>query len=946
MRYYEFVLNTSAEEITKNTTIRLRDYDYDSPIGSINKYLFQKLKNGVYFLAYREEESDAVYAVLSYDESKNSLSEAYEHILEMLSTTFRVHRVKEEPYEITGNRFYDCIIEARRRAYFTNHRFVDSTCLRLYDYYDEGKNPKQLLFEFEERIIPETSMETDGMYDEAFLKELNNIKSHENDAEQKGNMVHYIISGRSMEAACDMTAVLMQRLFAAKRISTKRMMLIKDMDPDIYMKKDYIEEIIENNFGGAIVFDLTEKFGCDPVEYKLASKFMEQLVKKYRKNCLFVFLYNIDKPGFSYFLLPELKKYVLPVVMKEGTGDRTEAVNYMEKLIRTSEYSMYAEQAGEFMECFPGDKFSQTDVLMAYEQFDAWCMNKNILKAYDYTFSDDFMLERDDDTESSSEKLEKLVGLDIVKKQINNILTNHLVEKERKNRNGKDYQASTMHMIFSGNPGTAKTTVAKLFARIAKEKGLLKSGAFVECGGMDLSFVCTIRDAFTAAKGGVLFIDEAYELKFPSLVTTLIQEMENHRDEVIVVLAGYEESMRVFMERNEGLKSRIPYWVDFPDYSESELIEIFQLMIKERGFRATNEAMNEARDIFEKIKYVDNFGNGRYVRNLVEHAIQNQSVRLHVKAEDITTIAEEELFLLTKEDVTILEDGLKAQRPKGTALGELEDMIGLSSVKAVIKKAIASYKLKKFCIDQGIRKDRPSMHMVFKGNPGTAKTTVARLFAEIMNDERILPTGKFVEAGRADLVGPFSGSTAILVKQKFREAKGGVLFIDEAYALCDSHEGGFGDEAINTIVQEMENRREDTIVIFAGYPAEMQKFLDRNPGLSSRIAFHVDFEDYTTEELCDITRLMLTKKKMTITDAAMEKLRIGYETASKSSDYGNGRFVRKMLEEAEMNLAQRVFAQKDTEITTELISVIEECDIPEISTNKNSNKKPMGFSVA
>ena len=127
---------------------------------------------------------------------------------------------------------------------------------------------------------------------------------------------------------------------------------------------------------------------------------------------------------------------------------------------------------------------------------------------------------------------------------------------------GGAYQAGTMHMIYAGNPGSAETTVAKLFAAIAKEEGILKSGAFVAYGGMDLDgFGCVsvIREAFMAAKGGVLFIDEAYSLKSDTAVTVLIQEMENHRDEVIVILAGYSDRMKAFMKINEGLKSRLPF---------------------------------------------------------------------------------------------------------------------------------------------------------------------------------------------------------------------------------------------------------------------------------------------------------------------------------------------------------------------------------------------------
>lgn len=200
-----------------------------------------------------------------------------------------------------------------------------------------------------------------------------------------------------------------------------------------------------------------------------------------------------------------------------------------------------------------------------------------------------------------------------------------------------------------------------------------------------------------------------------------------------------------------------------------------------------------------------------------------------------------------------------------------------------------------------------------------------------------------MEVGRADLVGDHVGATAPIIKQKFKEAQGGVLFIDEAYSLCDSYENGFGDEAINTIVQEMENHRDNVIVIFAGYPDKMKRFLDRNPGLLSRIAFQVEFEDYSTEELCEITKLMLKRKQMKITDQAMKKLRLIYESVKESNDFGNGRFVRKTIEEAEMNLAERLLKMDESMITEELLTVIEEEDISDVETKSKHEVKRIGF---
>lgn len=945
MRYYSFALAIDETQLVEKARINLKSYGYDNAFVAMNNYLYEKLENGILFCAYRQEESMTL-AVFCHDEKQYSFSKAYEHLIGILNDVFQIKKVRIQPQEITMFQFLEAVLEGRRRSYTDRtNRIIDDAKLWIY-YRQNSTELGNDTYHFSERIISEDRKTENSILDPGFQKELSNIEGHSKVSEYQGNMVHYIISGRSIEAAMDMTEILMQCMYRAKRISSRRMEIISGMKPKLYNTDEPLEQIIENNCGGVMVFDLSEKLGCDPVDYGMTCQYLENLVKKYRKDCLFVFVYNMEHPGFSYSLLPQLQKYVIPVTLREGTGNRRAAVEYLKELINGSEYAEYAEQASEYMKQYPGNEFTQTDVLTAFEKFGPWCLNKNILQAYHYDISGDFLLDRDENTESAYEKLHKMIGLEAVKAQIDSIIAIDVVEKERKRRGGKHYQASTMHMIFGGNPGSAKTTVAKLFAGIAKEKGILKSGAFVECGGMDLvGLGCeyTIQKAFRAAKGGVLFIDEAYSLQGEIAITTLLREMENQREDCIVILAGYHEKMKEFMERNEGLRSRIPYWINFLHYNVAELTEIFQQMLQERGFHATQEATKEAQYIFEKVNRLDNFGNGRYVRNLVEGAMREQSVRLLAMRGEACDIGKRELFLITKEDIKQLNEGRKEERPVGTAAKELEEMIGLSSVKEVIRKAVAGYKLKKLCMERGIHRDNATMHMVFTGNPGTAKTTVARLFAEIMKDEKILSSGNFVEVGRADLVGDHVGATAPLVKKRFQEAQGGVLFIDEAYSLCDAYENGFGDEAIDTIVQEMENHREDVIVIFAGYPEPMQEFLDRNPGMRSRIAFQVKFEDYTTEELCGITKLMLSGKQMTITDAAMEKLRNIYESARRSNDYGNGRFVRKVLEEAEMNLAERVMALEEAQITEQTITTLEESDITMPAAREIVREKQLGF---
>ena len=257
----------------------------------------------------------------------------------------------------------------------------------------------------------------------------------------------------------------------------------------------------------------------------------------------------------------------------------------------------------------------------------------------------------------------------------------------------------------------------------------------------------------------------------------------------------------------------------------------------------------------------------------------------------------------------------------------LMEMIGLERAKSVIKQALDYNKAQKIFADKGLIADRTSMHMVFTGNPGTAKTSVARLFAEIMKDNDVLSEGNLIECGRADLVGPFVGWTTPMVKKKFKEAKGSVLFIDEAYSLVDDRDGLFGDEAINTIVQEMENHRDDVVVIFAGYPDKMEGFLQKNPGLRSRIAYHVPFDDYNADELCDIADLIAKKRDLVLADDARVKLREVFTLALKDSDFGNGRYVRNVLEKAKMAQASRLVAMDYASVTSEDVKTIVASDI-------------------
>lgn len=283
--------------------------------------------------------------------------------------------------------------------------------------------------------------------------------------------------------------------------------------------------------------------------------------------------------------------------------------------------------------------------------------------------------------------------------------------------------------------------------------------------------------------------------------------------------------------------------------------------------------------------------------------------------------------------------------PKGSAIEILDGMIGLAEAKAVIHKALNFYKVQKLYRDKGISVDHPAMHMVFTGNPGTAKTTVARLFAQIMKDNRLLSKGDLYEVGRADLVGKYVGWTARMVKEKFQAARGSVLFIDEAYSLVDDRDGSYGDEAINTIVQEMENNRENMAVIFAGYPDKMEEFLNKNPGLRSRIAFHVPFHDYNTEELCDIAQMMMNKKGLLFTADVRGRLTDIFDLARQSPDFGNGRYVRNLLEQARMEQANRIVKMDPEEVTQTDLLVLQAEDFQLPAPKILPAKSKIGFTA-
>lgn len=264
-------------------------------------------------------------------------------------------------------------------------------------------------------------------------------------------------------------------------------------------------------------------------------------------------------------------------------------------------------------------------------------------------------------------------------------------------------------------------------------------------------------------------------------------------------------------------------------------------------------------------------------------------------------------------------------------LAKLNDLVGLENVKSDVNSLINLIQIRKIREERGIKQPDMSLHLVFSGNPGTGKTTVARLLGEIYSKLGILSKGHLVETDRSGLVAGYVGQTAIKTQEKIKEAMGGILFIDEAYALSASKgENDFGEEAIDTILKAMEDNRDDFIVIVAGYPKLMDDFLHSNPGLESRFNKHLYFEDYNPQELFDIFVSMEEKSSLKLDEKAEKFLKGHFEDVynCRGENFANGRYVRNIFEKVLSNQADRLVNIEDIsddDLNTLIIEDFDDC---------------------
>jgi SpoVK/Ycf46/Vps4 family AAA+-type ATPase len=523
-------------------------------------------------------------------------------------------------------------------------------------------------------------------------------------------------------------------------------------------------------------------------------------------------------------------------------------------------------------------------------------------------------------------ELDNMIGLIAVKDQIRSIAAS-IEAARRRAVAGYATDKPMQHMVFLGPPGTGKTAVARIVAKIFYAFGLLESPNVVEAHRADLvgeylgATAIKTNELIDSALGGVLFIDEAYSLanegdgqgdRFGSeAVQALLTRAEDDRDDLIIILAGYERQMENFLASNPGLTSRFAVRVKFPGYTPAELLSLADLTIERRGELLDPDARPVLWRMFEDVgrrKMADELGNGRFVRSLLEKAGQARDVRVmgapaEPSSADLVILRAADLEQAFAELTTRFR-GYSETPTLESALAELDALIGLEPVKRQVHQIAAQLRVARLRDAHGLASQPPARHFVFTGPPGTGKTTVARILGRIFAALGLLVRPGVVEAHRADLVGEHLGSTAIKTNKLIDSALGGVLFVDEAYALYnEGYSGGdaFGSEATAALLKRAEDDRDRLVIVLAGYTADMDRFLRSNPGLASRFSARISFPSYSPQELTSIAEVIAQQAGDSFDSDALPVLDQIFTTACeqrKIDELGNGRFARSLFERA------------------------------------------------
>lgn len=680
-----------------------------------------------------------------------------------------------------------------------------------------------------------------------------------------------------------------------------------------YEDKNEMDELIENTFSN-IDKVLTTKELTEREKNSIIRKRLNNEIEKIKNNFGIQIVLGfkdatLDKDRYG------VCEYLQNSFSKKGSFDISEYINYT--------------FSHPIINLINKEGLRQGDKALVYvENNDLRCrVNSTVYRLLKYSVPT---------LEEVKYKLESMIGVKELKEFLLNIENNHKVQKIRE-KLGLRTSYISLNMIFAGNAGTGKTNAARITYDYLNALGLLSKGTLVEVSKADFisdnvsETAKRTNDIIKSALGGVLFIDEAYSLYEgeedrvgKEIVDALIKGIEDNRSNLIVILAGYEKDMEEFLGINQGLKSRFPNIIHFEDYTPTEMYEIAIQIAKSKGYRISKNVKNDLIDLFTRNQLTgkNDLGNARFVRNIIENAIIYSS-RKYLNNN------KSEIDLLEREDFNFKANA------KFDLEEKLKNIIGLEDVKNLLrsqyKLLIAQEKRKSVGVNTEIEQN---LNMVFAGNPGTGKTSIARLVAEMLNSMGLLKIGQLVECDRSSFVSNIPGETAKKTEEKFREALGGVLFIDEAYTLAND---SLGREAIETLLKLIEDNSRDVIVILAGYEEEMENFFDVNIGLRSRFPLWTNFKDYNPNELLEMSIRLIEGKGFKLSKNGYSSLKKSFVDIYENSDSqsGNGRMVRNYVENLIREQSIRI-VEEDTSAYE--INLITARDIEKLNTSQYDNE--------
>lgn len=541
-----------------------------------------------------------------------------------------------------------------------------------------------------------------------------------------------------------------------------------------------------------------------------------------------------------------------------------------------------------------------------------------------------------------------IVGLDEFKKEMKAIAKfadyNRKIKKELNTKVTFPY-----HYVFTIDEGMGLTSILNLMGEYLNKLGIISAPNVIEYKesigsetneGIKNAHLKAVKDY------GIIAINISPHFgNTGSYLDKLRDLLWEFRGKLIFVFINKYRDELKSKYLLEKIKSKVNcHHIDFKPYTNEELFEITDRLLDKEGFRLSVQAREYFQKRIDTEKARGNFAYIRTIQKIIDEVWVEKLFRLDEMNMDET------YDILTAEDFKAVEDDINLT--KKDVWAELNEIVGLDEVKKRMKEIVANTQVKKKLREIGIMEENDCYHMFFLGNPGTGKTTVARMLGKIFKEIGVLKKGEVHEVSREDLVGKFVGHTAPKVREKVKEALGSILFIDEAYSIYGGDDKvDFGYEAISTLVKEMEDNRNNLIVIMAGYPKEMETFMNMNPGLMERVPYKIEFTNYNVKELTEIFFKLLGKEYV-LEPGVYEKiyelfLKI-YSNAGKN--FSNGRISRNIAERLKVKHSMRICEENDfskenllTIKLKDIDALYDDSDILEKINNSREKNKFIGF---